>query len=87
MIAKALGVLDFFSAVMFLIPMPRTIILLAATYLIIKGLLFAIGDDFISYFDIAIGIYLIIFSFGLSVTILSVVSALFLLQKGLLSFI
>ncbi|MEK6886710.1 MAG: hypothetical protein AABW88_02665 [Nanoarchaeota archaeon] len=87
MVTKIFGVLDFLSAIVFLIPLPKNIVLLAASYLIIKGLLFSLGEDIASYLDVAIGIYIIIFSFGFSITILSVISALFLLQKGLLSFV
>ena len=87
MVTKILGIMDLISAATFLIPLPKTIVLLAATYLIVKGILFSLGDDVASYFDVAIGIYLIVFSFGLSLTVISVISALFLLQKGLLSLI
>ena len=87
MVTKILGIMDLISAATFLIPLPKTIVLLAATYLIVKGILFSLGDDVASYFDVAIGIYLLVFSFGLALTVISVISALFLLQKGLLSLI
>lgn len=84
---RILGVLDLLCALVFFIELPKTVVLVAAAYLIMKGLLFALGEDFASYIDIAIGVYLLFIAFGLWLTVLSVISAFFLLQKSLLSFI
>jgi len=87
MIIKIMGLIDIMLALMFftLTALPRMFIFTAAVYLIVKGLIFSLGEDIASYFDIAIGVYLLIAGFGFTLNIVSIVSAVFLAQKGLIS--
>ena len=89
MIVKILGIIDLFVAVLFLAlkTLPRFILLAAAAYLLIKGFLFVLSEDFASYADIVIGIYFILASFGITIGLVSILFAFFLAQKGLLSLI
>ena len=86
--SKIIGLLDLVMVIVILAysVLPLWITLSAAAYLIIKGLRFIFVEDFLSYVDFGIGIYLVLLVSGLSVGIITVGSVFFLTAKGFLSF-
>jgi len=86
-ILRFMGIIDLalVSLILFQTLFPEQWMATAGTYMIFKGGLFALFGDLISYFDIGIGVYLFLISWGLSSTILSVIAIFFLIQKGLVS--
>ncbi len=89
MIVKALGLFDMLAATILIFGThaPERLMLYVAVYLIVKGALFAFTGDIISVADIIIGGYAILIMNGHAWTLLTVISVLFLYQKGILSFI
>lgn len=93
MLAKLMGIGDVVAAlttiVVALFPsfLPRTIVFYAAGYLIFKGGMFALGGNIISYIDVFCGIYLILLTYGVSVTLITIFVVFFLIQKNILSLI
>lgn len=87
MVVFILGILDLFIALIILgaKSFPEKVILFAAFYIILKGLVFAMSSDIASYVDIAAGIYMVFIAAGFSVSFLSIIFAIFLAQKGLFS--
>ncbi len=87
MLLRLLGVIDLMVALLLLAShiLPKDILVVAAIYIILKGLVFVLAEDIISYVDIAIGLYIFLLMFGFSSNILSLLAALFLIQKGLAS--
>ena len=58
-----------------------------AAYIILKGAVFSLSD-WASRFDVAIGIYMLLVTFDVySLTIVTVISVVWLLQKGVSAFI
>ena len=89
MITKLLGTIDFLAGIWIILMhygyVSRTgITLFFAGYLIIKGLSF--WGDAASYVDMVIGVYMIILTLGFQV-FLTLIFAVFLLQKGFFSFV
>jgi len=86
---KCLGILDLGCVLLILFTalFPQNWITIGATYLIIKGGLFALLGNIVSFFDAAIGIYLFLIALGVSSTILSVLAMLFLVQKAVFSLV
>jgi hypothetical protein len=95
MLLKLLGVLDlivafivFVNAYFFrLFSFPDIFIICAGTYLLIKGILFALVLDFTSFIDIAAGIIILL---TLSLTVPHLIMAIvfiYLLQKGIISLV
>ncbi|MBS1267097.1 MAG: hypothetical protein MAG795_01068 [Candidatus Woesearchaeota archaeon] len=66
---------------------PGKLVFYVIAYLIVKGGLFALMGNFISYFDIASGIYIIALTKGFSVPLLTFIVVLFLVQKNIFAFI
>ena len=59
----------------------------AGMYLIIKGLLFAMMGDWMSWVDVSIGLYLILMCFGISWGVITFLCVIYLAQKSLFSLI
>ena len=89
MFVKLLGLADVFSGLVILTYtlIPHSFVAFAALYLIFKGAFFAATGDFMSYFDAAIGLYIVLLSFGVSFSFLSSIFLVFLIFKGVLSII
>ena len=89
MFYRLLGILDLVVVGIILLAshLPHQFIFLGAMYLLLKGGFFAFMGDIASFIDAFIGIYMIVLSFGLSITVISVIAAIFLLQKAALSII
>ena len=92
MIVKILGVLDILTAIFFWIFAffgigPKTLVMILAFYLLIKGVIFLISADIASIIDI-ISAALIFLSLNFPLPkIIIILVALFLLQKGVFSLI
>ena len=88
-LARLLGILDLLAAFAILLAdgIPYGISKTLALYLILKGGVFALMGDKISILDILCGLYLLAASNGISWTLASIVAALFLVQKAVLSLI
>ena len=91
MLRQILGIFDIICALVLIASsfLPGSIIRMAGSYLIVKGILFGIilgigygGLNFVSIIDAAIGIYMI---FGLSIGFFNTVFFIFLIQKGIFS--
>lgn len=89
MFVKLLGLMDIFSAVIILAYalVPHHFIAFAALYLMFKGVGFLALGDILSAFDILIGVYIVLLSFGLHISFLSSFSVVVLFVKGVLSLI
>jgi len=87
MFRKLLGLADFGCVLLLLFTalFPDNFIHTGGTYLIMKGGLFAFLGDIVSFFDVGIGIYLLLMGLGISSTVLSVLAMLFLIQKAAFS--
>ncbi len=90
MLFATLGKLDLITVLvlMFAAILPKTFLLYAAIYLLIKGALFVLfSKDFASYGDFISGIYLLVLSFGLEIPIAHQIVLFYLLQKTIMTFI
>ena len=68
--------------VLFAFHFSREMVLLGATYLIVKGTFFMlVSKDIVSVFDVLVGTYLILLAVGVHLTLVTVLSVLFLGQK------
>lgn len=88
MFTKTLGLLDIIAALIIIAYsiLPSKLILFAALYLVIKGVLFALTSScFINYIDIFTGLYIMLLYFGISFSFVTVLCLLFLMTKGVLS--
>jgi hypothetical protein len=81
---KALGIMDILcAAALFLAAhLPDKLITFFALYLIFKGGFFALGKDFLSFFDIGIGLYLLYAAGHAGWLALTIIMAIYLLIKG-----
>ena len=90
MIVKVLGILDIFAAMFFWLSfffkfIPEKLILIAAFYLLIKGVVFLISKDIASILDIVCaGVIFLTLNYTIP-SFLAILVSLFLLQKGILS--
>ncbi len=84
MFARILGFGDLFAVLVILLHhfIPK---MWAAMFLILKGFLFVLMRNLISWLDIFCGIYVIILSWGFSHWLPTTLAVIFLGQKGLLS--
>jgi len=84
-----MGLFDAVAVLLLLLSplMPAKAILYGSGYLISKGSLFAIAGNFVSWFDVAAGLYLLLVAFGIGSTVITVLVFIYLLQKALFSFI
>ena len=93
MLTKILGFGDVVAAITaaltaaFPFLLPKTIVFYIAGYLILKGGMFAVTGNFVSYIDVFCGIYLILLTYGISFTALTLFVVIFLIQKNILSFL
>ena len=82
-----LGVLDLICIVPLIFNLGYIFPAICAAYLIIKGGIFAFGGDKVSLIDVVAGIILIFAAFSLTYWLISAVAIIYLLQKGIYSFI
>lgn len=89
MMVKLLGTGDAYVvfAMMFAPVLPIKFLVYAALWLIFKGGIFALAGDIISYFDIISGIYVLFYAYGFSITLVSVIVAIYLGQKFMVSWL
>jgi len=92
MFIKILGILDLFSALIFILycytPIKsHTLLLICAIYLLIKGLIFFLMKDFASLIDIICGIIFIITLLLILPMPIIAIASIFLIQKGLFSLV
>ncbi len=83
-----LGLIDLTCVLLILFSslFPENWLMAGGGYLILKGGLFGLLGDIVSYFDLTVGLYLLLIAaLGLSSTVVSVVAMLFLVQKGVFS--
>ena len=60
--------------------------LVLGVYLAIKGLIFALSGDKVSWVDCSAGVYLFLMAFGLSYWLLTFIFIVYLIQKVIISF-
>lgn len=89
MITKILGLGDAFVilAMLFSPLLPLKVMFYAAMYLIVKGGMFAFSGDVASWLDIFSGVYVVLFTFGISTTIFSILVGFYLAQKFMVSWL
>ena len=92
MLVKLLGVLDIFIAICFWIfvvlgVIPKSFIMALGIILLIKGLVFIIGLSVASILDIICALIIIIASAIEVPHVVSIIAALFLVQKGIFSLV
>jgi hypothetical protein len=61
--------------------------LACALYLIVKGVSYLLGGDFISALDILAGAYILFLLAGISNLVITLIAIIFLAQKGIFSMI
>lgn len=89
---QILGILDIISAIVLILKyffqsFPDKLVWIFAIYLIVKGIIFLLGRDFISALDIVCGIiFIIAVFFPISSKVLIFV-CFFLIQKGVFSLV
>ena len=87
MLMKILGFGDVVAALattfaaVFPFVLPKQLVFYIAGYLILKGGMFALSGNIVSYIDVFCGFYLILLTYGLSFTIITVFVVIFLIQK------
>ncbi len=86
---KLLGLLDFACgfAIVFNDSTPAGIIRILGLLLLGKGSIFAFGGDIASYIDVVCAVYMFALSFGIYNVAASAITALFLAQKAVLTFL
>ncbi len=88
-LGKLLGVADIFCVLVIMVIsyLPHTIISFAAWFLILKGFMFAMMKNFISWLDVAAGLYILLLAKGIGHWIPTLIVVIFLGQKGLFSLV
>lgn len=86
---KLLGIFDLFIGVvvLFWVLFPTQFLIYIALYLLFKGFTFAFFGDMLSWLDVVIGLYMILLTFEISFGLVTILSVIYLLQKGLFSLI
>ncbi len=90
MIFKTLGTLDLLSVILLIgaAIFPKSLLLYAGVYLLLKGIIFIItSKDIASYGDALSGAYLALLSFGTSIEIIGTIVLIYLAQKTVLTFV
>lgn len=90
MLFATLGKLDFITVLILMGAafLPSKLLIYAAIYLILKGLIFIlINRDFASYIDLGCGLYLLCLSMGLKIPYVHQIVFYWLLQKTIMTFI
>ncbi len=89
MIIKVLGAADFLTGMVLIAlhfdVIGKRIALIFAAYLLLKA--FAFVKDFASIFDIAAAIYIVLLMFGIGHVFFTVIFVIYLVQKGIVSFL
>lgn len=88
MITRIFGILDLLIVFIILASpvITSAVLFVAAAYLLCKGLFFVfLSPNLASFADIGIGVYIVVLGLGLNFGLLTVISVVFLAQKGLLS--
>ena len=87
---RTLGTLDLLTVIILMLAAvaPHKLLLFAAIYMIVKGIIFIlVSRDIASYGDLIAGIYLFILSNSIRVPLVHEVVLFYLLQKTILTFI
>lgn len=86
---RLLGIADMICVlfILFTALFPENWLHTGATYLVIKGGVFGLLGDIVSFFDAGIGVYLLLLGLGISSTVISVIAMLFLVQKAVFSLV
>ena len=90
MIFKTLGTLDLLAVILLIgaAIFPKSLLLYAGAYLLLKGIIFIItSKDIASYGDALSGAYLALLSFGTNIEIIGTIVLIYLAQKTLLTFV
>lgn len=93
MFVKILGIGDVFVGLVALASwydyhlLPIAIVFLAAKWLIIKGAIFAFSGNYASFIDILCGLYLIALGYGWGFGFFTILTVIWIMQKGLASLI
>ncbi len=91
MIVKLMGVGDLIAALAIFLTalspdfLPHSLFVFSVFYLLIKGAMFCLMGNFVSYIDVFCGIYLFLLRAGLSVPVITFLAIIFLLQKNIFS--
>jgi len=90
MLVKFLGILDIIAAVIFwsfsfFHLFPKSFLVVSAFYLLIKGLIFVLTGDLISFFDIGCSVFLFLALIFTLPKLLVILVTFFLIQKGVIS--
>ncbi|MBW2971225.1 hypothetical protein KY320_03635 [Candidatus Woesearchaeota archaeon] len=92
MLVKLMGLGDIFAAVMTIVATmhpvaaSKQLIGYAAAYLVLKGGIFSLAGNIVSYIDVLCGVYIFLLSLGISLPLLTLFAVLFLVQKTAFSF-
>ena len=87
MLVKILGMIDLFSVfvIFFSQSLPPNFITTSVVLLFFKGSFYGLLGDGASYLDMLCAAYVFTLTYGSGISILTTLSSLFLLQKGVLS--
>ncbi len=87
MIFKILGILDIASACVITLHSitPVSIMRMLAGYLFVKGIIFSTIGDIASILDVLCSFYMIALSFSMDFWIITIITVVFLAQKGLMT--
>jgi len=87
MLFKLLGILDLIAVISILFAgfLPNRFLITIALLLIVKGTFFFITGNIMSILDGIAGVYLILLAFNVSVFIISLILAIYLGQKAIMS--
>lgn len=92
MFLKALGILDLFAVIIFILhtytPFKLiTLLIICGIYLLSKGVIFLLFGNFLSIIDIICGIVLLVSLLFVLPKLIVMIVCIFLIQKGLFSLI
>lgn len=89
MLLYMLTLFDFVCALCILLSpiIPGEWIFMPGLFMVAKGVIFGLSGNFLSWIDFAIGLYMLLLVIGVSWTLLTVVSFLYLAQKVVVAFI
>ena len=87
MIVKLLGGFDLIAVIVIFFSsiFPQKLLLYAAGYLLFKGMFFAMGGDIASIIDVLCGVYVVLISYGISSSFITVLVLIYLVQKVVFS--
>lgn len=87
MLLKLLGAADILSLISLLLVnyLPATLVIIMAFYLIIKGIIFTLMGDAFSLMDVFSGLYIVSSIYGISHWSITLIIAVLILQKSIVS--